>query len=204
MVIAGPTGSGLPPEGVAVSRPFPALVLALSLVSGPLAAQQLPDPAGDGRIGNWKIGGLAYSLGEPAVDNRVSDLLQDKVRIGSPLVPQLAPYASVRPWLAPGPAAVDGPASGVSGLRGGILIDVPLGSFVFTPSFGAGTLPRTIRDPAGSREFRSQLELGYEFDNKSRFSLGYSRIATDGNPGEGSQTANNVFGLYYRLPFGGQ
>lgn len=193
-----------------MSRPSPGFALSLALaalgllaVAGPLAAQQFPDRTADGTIANWKIGGLAYSVGEPA-DNKVSDLLQDKVRIGSSLIPQLAPYVAIRPWLAPGPAPADGQVAGVSGLRGGILVDVPLGSFVFTPSFGAGTLPRTVREPGGSREFRSQLELGYEFDNKSRFSLGYSRIATDGNPSEGSQPANNVFGLYYRLPFGGQ
>ncbi|WP_448205516.1 hypothetical protein [Azospirillum sp. sgz302134] len=151
------------------------------------------------RIGNWTIGALAYATGEPS-EPRVSDLYS-KVRIGTSLLPKLEPYADIRPWVAVNPQPVDGSLHGM----GGILIDVPLGSFVFTPSVGAGTLPRatrTARDPSPTMEFRSQLELGYEFENKSRFSLGYSRIDTTGSPAESGNSTNNVFGFYYRLPIG--
>lgn len=190
-----------------MSRPPVATVLtrlafaaaALLSAAGAASAQETGD-----RIGSWKLGGLAYVVGAQP-ESRVSDLLQDKVRIGSSLIPQLESFATVRPFLSAGPSTPDmAGASGLSGVRAGILIDVPLGSFVFTPSFGAGSLTRSPRESGPTTEFRSQLELGYEFDNKSRFSLGYSRIATDGNPTDGTAPVNNVFGLYYRLPFGGQ
>lgn len=167
-------------------------------LSASARAQSLSMP--DDRIGNWKIGGLAYGIGETP-DIKVSDL-HNKIRIGSSLLPKLDGYAEVRPWVSLGPSAPDGSLYGM----GGILIDVPLGSsFVFTPSVGAGTLPVTPRDPAATgsvMEFRSQLELGYQFENKARFSLGYSRIDTSGAAADATAPANNVFGFYYRMPFG--
>lgn len=176
-----------------------AAVLAMAGAAWPANAQSVGD-----RVGNWTVGGLAYVVQSPP-ENTVSGL-NSKMRIGSSLVPQMEPYASLRPWIGPGAQILDGPARGTpsgTGLMGGVLVDVPLGSFIFTPSFGAGTLPRSQRDGGAVTEFRSQLEVGYEFDNKSRFSLGYSRIATDGNPADPATATNNVFGLYYRLPFGG-
>lgn len=181
-----------------------AVALGAALPGMALQARAQTGPDGD-RIGNWTIGGLAYSVQAPPENTMTG--LNSKMRIGgASLLPQIEPYASVRPWIGPGAQPVNGPAlgaGGMAGLMGGVLIDVPLGSFVFTPSFGAGTMPRTPRDGGTVTEFRSQLELGYEFDNKSRFSLGYSRIATDGNPTDTPSGPNNVFGLYYRLPFGG-
>lgn len=178
---------------------FAALVMTAGLAFAlPAHAQDATTPSD--RIGNWKIGALAYTTGD-VPETTVSDL-HNKVRIGSSLLPKLEPFADVRPWVSMSPPAVDGSLHGM----GGILIDVPLGSsFVFTPSVGAGTLPRparTAREPGAAVEFRSQLELGYEFENKSRFSLGYSRIDTTGSPADSGGSANNVFGFYYRLPFG--
>ncbi|WP_345773843.1 hypothetical protein [Azospirillum endophyticum] len=167
----------------------------------------------DGRFGGWALGGLAYSLQPPAESNLT--VLNSKVRIGSSLLPQIEPYANIQPWIGPGTGssltprgAVNGLGAGLGsglggGLSGGVLVDVPLGSFVFTPSVGAGTLPSARREGGPTTEFRSQLELGYEFDNKSRFSLGYSRIVNDAAAGDPAAGTNNVFGLYYRLPFGG-
>lgn len=187
-----------------------------------LLALAVPGTAGaqaidaDGRFGNWALGGLAYSL-QPPADSNIT-VLNSKMRIGGSLIPQIEPYASVQPWIGPGTGSsltprgavtglgggVTGPVSGgLPGLMGGVLIDVPLGSFVFTPSVGAGTLPTVRREGGPGTEFRSQLELGYEFDNKSRFSLGYSRIVNDAAAGDPAAGANNVFGFYYRLPFGG-
>ncbi|WP_244433609.1 hypothetical protein [Azospirillum sp. B506] len=163
----------------------------------------------DGRFGNWALGGLAYNLQPPAESSLT--VLNSKVRIGSSLVPQIEPYVSIQPWIGPGSSGSltpRGAATGLTrglggGLSGGVLVDVPLGSFVFTPSVGAGTLPTARREGAPTTEFRSQLELGYEFDNKSRFSLGYSRIVNDAGAGDPAAGTNNVFGFYYRLPFGG-
>lgn len=202
-----------------------AAMLALA-VPGPAGAQAID---ADGRFGNWALGGLAYSL-QPPADSNIT-VLNSKLRIGGSLIPQIEPYASVQPWIGPGtgssltprgavtglgggvagggvpggiPGGVPGGVSGgLPGLMGGVLIDVPLGSFVFTPSVGAGTLPTVRREGGPGTEFRSQLELGYEFDNKSRFSLGYSRIVNDAAAGDPAAGTNNVFGFYYRLPFGG-
>ena len=47
-------------------------------------------------------------------------------------------------------------------------------------------------------EFRSMVELGYQLENQSRFSVGYSHISnaniTQTNPG------TNILSLYYHLP----
>ena len=187
------------------------------ILAGPAAAQTID---ADGRFGNWALGGLAYSLQPPAESSLT--ILNSKMRIGGSLIPQIEGYASVQPWIGPGTGssltprgAVTGLAGGLpgtgsagvsgglAGIMGGVLIDVPLGSFVFTPSVGAGTLPTVRRDGAPTTEFRSQLELGYQFDNNSRFSLGYSRIVNDAAAGDPASGTNNVFGFYYRLPFGG-
>ncbi|WP_109110089.1 hypothetical protein [Azospirillum sp. TSO35-2] len=204
-------------------------LLAATLLTFAAAGPALAIEAdGDGRIGNWAIGGLAYGMQAP-VDSSLG-VLNSKMRFGGSLVPQTEPYAAIRPWIGPGSSgsltprgaglgmvgggpAGDGlaaggmPGGGVStglaGMMGGVLIDVPLGSFVFTPSFGAGALPGARREGAPTTEFRSQLELGYEFDNKSRFSMGYSRIVNDASSSDPAAGPNNVFGFYYRLPFGG-
>ncbi len=170
------------------------LAVAVGLaVAAPAGAQTL---AGD-RMSNWKVGTLAYAappLSTPDVPDRMTDL-HDKVRFGGSAVPGVE-GATIRPWMNV-ETGTDGQASGMSG----VLIDVPFGSFVFTPSVGAGYVNRTTSDSTASMEFRSQLELGYEFENKSRFTLGYSRITTGGNE---NRDPTNVFGMYYRLPFGGQ
>ncbi len=184
------------------------LLGAMPVTAGAAHAAAVDGSGSEDRIGNWTVGGLAsYTAVQGPAENTLAGL-NSKIRIGSSLVPQIERYAAVRPWIGPGAqtpgaAGFAGAAGGSGGVAGGILVDVPLGSFVFTPSFGAGTLPRTPRDGGATTEFRSQLELGYEFDNKSRFSLGYSRIATDGNPADSASAPNNVFGFYYRLPFGG-
>ncbi|MBP2303275.1 hypothetical protein [Azospirillum picis] len=167
----------------------------------------------EGRLGDWAVGGLAYGV-QQQPDNSLG-ILNSKLRLGGSLVPQLEPYAAIRPWIGPStgssltptdaiPGLAGGALStGLTGMMGGVLIDVPLGSFIFTPSVGAGSLPSARREGAPTTEFRSQLELGYEFDNKSRFSMGYSRIVNDAAAGDPAAGTNNVFGLYYRLPFGG-
>lgn len=170
-----------------------AVVAGLAL-TGPAFAQTAPVD----RLSNWKVGTLAFGtppFSAPDLPDRVSDL-HDKMRIGGSSVPGIE-GATVRPWISvdSGP---DGAATGMSG----VLIDVPFGSFVFTPSVGAGYVNRSALEPSAGMEFRSQLELGYEFENKSRFTLGYSRITGSGS--NENRDPNNVFGLYYRVPFGGQ
>ncbi len=191
------------------------VALFCALFSPAVAAPTSRDALANRSEPQWTLGGLAYGL--PAADARPDDRrlgdsrlsdLNNKMRIGASLFPAIEGYAAVRPWIGPGGSEGGGRSlTSAGGVMGGVLIDVPLGSFVFTPSFGASlgptSLPRAQRDAGATTEFRSQLELGYVFDNKSRFSLGYSRIATDAAAADSVNAPNNVFGFYYRLPFGG-
>ena len=115
-------------------------------------------------------------------------------RFGKSLVTAMEPYAKLKPWVG-AEATSSGAVYGV----GGILVDVPLGPIVFTPSFGVGLYSGGSGKNLGSPvEFRSMVELGYQFDNQSRFSLGYSHISNAGitttNPG------SNILSVYYHVP----
>jgi hypothetical protein len=115
-------------------------------------------------------------------------------RFGKSLISAIEPYAKLKPWIG-GEVTTDGAVYGV----GGILFDVPLGPIMFTPSFGTGLYSGGGGKDLGSPiEFRSQVELGYQFDNQSRFSVGYSHISNAGitqqNPG------SNIMSVYYHVP----
>ena len=71
---------------------------------------------------------------------------------------------------------------------GGILFDIALRPVMITPSFGVGLYGRGEgRDLGFPVEFRSQLELGYRFENQMRVSVAYSHISnanlSETNPG---------------------
>lgn len=170
-------------------------VIALGVAAiGPARADEAP--AAVDSVPNWRLGSLAFSNTVPTDrSERIGDLHQ-KYRLGAAPLPGLEPYAALKPWVA-GSAQPDGTMTS----RGGVLIDVPVGSFTFTPSVGAGYVSNSPRDYRGTVEFRSQVELGYRFENRSQVTLGYSRIT--GGPAADSRTdANNVVGFTYRLPFG--
>ena len=84
---------------------------------------------------------------------------------------------------------------------GGILVDLYFGRrWVFTPSFGAGAYADGDgKDLGHTIEFRSQLEFGYRFDDRSRMSLAVSHLSNaglgDSNPG------TEVATVYYHIPF---
>jgi lipid A 3-O-deacylase len=84
---------------------------------------------------------------------------------------------------------------------GGILVDLFFGRrWVFTPSFGAGAYSDGDGKDLGSTiEFRSQLEFGYRFDDRSRMSIAVSHISNasidENNPG------TEILTLYYHIPF---
>jgi hypothetical protein len=100
-----------------------------------------------------------------------------------------------KPWV-----GVEATSDGAVYGAGGILVDVFLGRrFVLTPSFGAGY----YEDGSGKKlgheiEFRSQIEVSYRFDDRSRLSAAFSHISNAGigdeNPGV------EVVNLYYALP----
>lgn len=170
-------------------------VVALGIsAAGPACADEAPTTVDS--VPNWRLGSLAFSNAVPTDrSERIGDLHQ-KYRLGAAPLPGLEPYAALKPWVA-GSTQPDGTMTS----RGGVLLDVPVGSFLFTPSVGAGYVANSPRDSRGTVEFRSQVELGYQFENRSRVTLGYSRIT--GGPAADSRTdTNNVVGFSYRLPFG--
>lgn len=170
-------------------------VVALGLSAiGPARADEAP--AAVDSVPNWRLGSLAFSNAVPTDrSERIGDLHQ-KYRLGAAPLPGLEPYAALKPWVA-GTTQPDGTMTS----RGGVLIDVPVGSFTFTPSVGAGYVANSPRENRGTIEFRSQIELGYQFENSARMTLGYSRI-TGGALADSRTDANNVVGFTYRLPFG--
>ncbi|MEP4378426.1 MAG: acyloxyacyl hydrolase [Alphaproteobacteria bacterium] len=102
----------------------------------------------------------------------------------------------VKPWIGI-EATSDQAVYGV----GGILVDLYFGRrWVFTPSFGAGAYADgNGKDLGHTIEFRSQLEFGYRFDDRSRMSLAVSHISNaslgDNNPG------TEIATIYYHIPF---
>ena len=104
-------------------------------------------------------------------------------RSGTSLVPWTEPYVKIKPFA--GLEATSDLA--IYGL-GGILFDIPLGPVMITPSFGVGLYSRGQgRDLGFPVEFRSQIEVGYRFENEMRVSVAYSHISngnlSEYNPG---------------------
>ena len=103
----------------------------------------------------------------------------------------------VKPW-----AGLEATSDG--GLWGGagILLDLYFGRrLVLTGSFAPGAYANGGgKDLGHTVEFRSQIELGYRFDDRSRLSLALSHLSNAGlgdeNPGV------EVLSLYYHLPLG--
>lgn len=101
----------------------------------------------------------------------------------------------LKPWVGV-EATTDQAVYGV----GGVLVDLFFGRrWVFTPSFGAGAYADgNGKDLGHTIEFRSQLEFGYRFDDRSRVSLAVSHISNaslgDSNPG------TEIATIYYHIP----
>lgn len=109
--------------------------------------------------------------------------------------------SSKKLWVFKPFAAVSYTSPGHGFVGAGVLIDVFLGRrFVLTPSFAPHLYWGGNKDLDLGHvvEFRSQLELAYRFDNRSRLGLAISHYSNaslgDTNPGTESAT------LYYSLP----
>jgi lipid A 3-O-deacylase len=82
----------------------------------------------------------------------------------------------------------------------GVLTDIYFGRrWVLTPSFGAGLYgDGNGKDLGHTIEFRSQLEFGYRFDDRSRISIAVGHISNaglgDSNPG------TEIATIYYHIP----
>ena len=101
----------------------------------------------------------------------------------------------LKPWIGL-EGTTDGAVYGVAGM----LVDIFFGRrLVLTPSFGGGLYADGGgKDLGHVVEFRSQLELGYRFDDRSRLSVAVSHISNasldDNNPG------TEVATIYYHMP----
>ena len=100
-----------------------------------------------------------------------------------------------KPWIGV-EATSDGAVYGAAG----VLIDVFLGNrVVLTPSFGAGYYEEGDGKDLGHEiEFRSQIEVSYRFDDRSRLGLAFSHISNASigadNPGV------EILNVYYSIP----
>jgi lipid A 3-O-deacylase len=112
-----------------------------------------------------------------AVDYRL------EYRFGTSLIPWTDPYVKIKPFV-----GIEGTSQlGFYGAAG-LLFDIALGPVVITPSFGVGLYSQgNGRDLGSLVEFRSQVEIGYKFENEMRVTVAYSHISnanlTDLNPG---------------------
>ena len=170
------------------------LILALLLAIPAAQAQQAPlISLGGGEFDETALNpGVGYfrisktDRHDPAGDFRA------EYRFGDDLIP--LPYGHLRPMLGL-EATSRGQLYGASAL----MLDLPLGPLVFTPSIGPGLYARDSGKNLGSvLEFRTQFELAWQFADQSRLSVALSHISNAGvartNPGADSLM------LYYQIP----
>lgn len=101
----------------------------------------------------------------------------------------------IKPW-----AGVEASSDAAFYALGGLLADIKVGSgFLITPSFGAGLYADGGGKELGSAvEFRSQLEMGWEFEGGARVGVAGGHIS---NGGLGDKNPGTEFlNLYYHIP----
>lgn len=100
-----------------------------------------------------------------------------------------------KPW-----AGIEGTSDGAIYGLAGVLVDLFFGRrIVVTPSIGAGLYhDGNGRDLGGTIEFRSQIEIAYRLNDRSRLGIAISHISNaglgDDNPG------TEIVTLYYSAP----
>lgn len=103
-----------------------------------------------------------------------------------------------KPW-----AGIEGTSDGAFYGAAGVLIDLYFGRrIVVTPSFGAGYYENgNGKDLGHEVEFRSQLEVAYRFDDRSRLGVAFGHIS---NASIGSENPGvEILNVYYSLPLDG-
>lgn len=104
----------------------------------------------------------------------------------------------IKPWI-----GIEGTSDGALYGVGGLLADIDLGSrFVLIPSFGIGAYAEGDgKDLGNTVEFRSQIELAYRFDDRSRIGVAFSHISNAGLGDENPGT--EILNVYYAYPLDG-
>lgn len=133
-----------------------------------------------------------------AFDNIPRDEAADfrlEYRFGSgALLAQPASWVVMRPWT-----GIEVTSDGGTYAAGGFAFDLMLGSFIITPSFGAGAfIDGGGKDMGYLLEFRTGLEGAWQFDNGLRIGAAVSHISNaeigDENPGA------EIVSLYLHIP----
>lgn len=161
-------------------------ILTITAILGALFATPAMAQESNAGTAYVSVGAGAYDVNddETAADFRL------EYRSGTSL------FWQIRPW---GGAEVTSDGSVWAG--GGILADIGVTpEFYIIPSFGAGFYDEgsSDKDLDYWLEFRSQIELAYQFDNQHRLGLALSHISNaglgDDNPG------TEILNLYWHIP----
>ena len=124
------------------------------------------------------------------MDNEDAFDMRAEWRSGDDFVWGISPFVGAE-------ATSDGAIYGLVGL----FRDFPVApQWYVTPSFGAGLYhDGDGKDLGHTVEFRSQIELGYEFESAHRMSVGFGHISNaslgDRNPG------TEILNVYYHMPW---
>lgn len=101
----------------------------------------------------------------------------------------------IQPW-----AGLEATSDGALFAAGGVMLDLTLADKItITPSVGSGFYyDGQGKDLGNTIVFRTQLELGYKFENSNRVgvSIGHTSNASLGNPNPGTE----ILELYYHIP----
>ena len=156
------------------------LLLPALLWAGPALAQDSGDDPAFVTVGVGYFD--AIEAEEEAIDFRLEYRHNEKLWI-------------FKPW-----AGVEGTSDGAIYGLAGVLVDLYFGKrIVVTPSFGAGLYhDGDGKDLGGLIEFRSQLEVAYRFNDRSRLGVAIGHISNaglgDDNPG------TEIVTVYYSAP----
>lgn len=149
------------------------------------------------RSGPWVVGSIDPPSYLSAPSDRWAARSGDSIaRLGAVSLSALgAPGATISPWV--GTGAQRGARSDRS--IGGLSVDFPVGDFRFSGGVGAEGRGGVLGD-AASWSLSTRLEIGYEFDGRSRLTLGVARSSDDRSRGE--DRGGDSVTLRYSIPLG--
>lgn len=166
-----------------------ALGLMMTAVAPGSAAEALPAVPALLSVGVGKFDAFDNIPRDEAADFRL------EYRFGSgALIAQPASWVVMRPWT-----GIEVTSDGGAYAAGGFAFDLMVGSFIITPSFGAGAfLDGGGKNMGHLLEFRTGLEGAWQFHNGMRVGAAVSHISNaeigDENPGA------EIVSLYLHIP----
>lgn len=170
------------------------LALGCWLLASPANADSYPD--------YLSVGGGGYNF-DKADTKRKSLDYRIEYRWGVSILPLLSPgFKSIEPFFQLHPAiGIEGNSKGAVYGHAGVNLDIPLlkhGLLTWGESIGAFGRGNDTRSMGAVLQFRSQLELGWQFQNDLRITGFVSHISSGGvikdNPGA------EMVGVYLHFP----